>query len=136
MEALAGISMAVEPQEVVAIVGPSGCGKSTLLNIVAGLMPASSGRVYFDGAVEGGRPLSAMVFQEFACAPGARSWIMSAAAWRSRGCRRIAAGRWPESSSIWWASPGSRRSSRTSSPAGCGSAWVSRARWPWTRASS
>jgi NitT/TauT family transport system ATP-binding protein len=59
----------VEPQEVVAIVGPSGCGKSTLLNIVAGLMPASSGRAYFEGAAEGGRPLSAMVFQEFALFP-------------------------------------------------------------------
>jgi NitT/TauT family transport system ATP-binding protein len=69
VEALAGVSLAVEPQEVVAIVGPSGCGKSTLLNIVAGLMPASSGRAYFEGAAEGGRPLSAMVFQEFALFP-------------------------------------------------------------------
>jgi NitT/TauT family transport system ATP-binding protein len=69
VEALAGISMALEPQEVVAIVGPSGCGKSTLLNIVAGLLPASSGRVYCEGAVEGGRPLSAVVFQEFALFP-------------------------------------------------------------------
>ncbi len=69
VEALAGISLAVEPQEVVAIVGPSGCGKSTLLNIVAGLLSASSGRVYFEGAAEGGRPLSAVVFQEFALFP-------------------------------------------------------------------
>jgi len=69
VEALAGISLAVEPQEVVAIVGPSGCGKSTLLNIVAGLMPVSAGRVFFEGAAEGGRPLSAMVFQEFALFP-------------------------------------------------------------------
>ncbi len=69
VEALTGISLAVEPQEVVAIVGPSGCGKSTLLNIVAGLLPASSGRVYYEGSSEAGRPLSAMVFQEFALFP-------------------------------------------------------------------
>ena len=31
----------------VVIVGPSGCGKSTLLNIIAGLLPATSGRVYY-----------------------------------------------------------------------------------------
>lgn len=29
------------------VVGPSGCGKSTLLNIVAGLTPATSGRVFY-----------------------------------------------------------------------------------------
>ncbi len=69
VEALAGIAMTVEPQEVVVIVGPSGCGKSTLLNIVAGLLPASSGRVYYEGGGEAGRPLSAMVFQEFALFP-------------------------------------------------------------------
>ncbi len=69
VEALAGIAMTVEPQEVVAIVGPSGCGKSTLLNIVAGLLPASSGRAYYEGSGERGRPLSAMVFQEFALFP-------------------------------------------------------------------
>ena len=43
--ALHAIDLAVEPGEFVSIVGPSGCGKSTLLRLIAGLSPASEGRV-------------------------------------------------------------------------------------------
>ena len=43
--ALDGLSLRVEPGEVVAVVGPSGCGKSTLLEIVCGLLAPDSGRV-------------------------------------------------------------------------------------------
>jgi ABC-type lipoprotein export system ATPase subunit len=35
----------IEEKEQVAVSGPSGSGKSTLLNVIAGLLPASSGRV-------------------------------------------------------------------------------------------
>ena len=43
------ISLAVPAGAFVAIVGPSGCGKSTLLNVVAGLLPPSSGMVRVAG---------------------------------------------------------------------------------------
>jgi NitT/TauT family transport system ATP-binding protein len=43
--AVDGVSLDVAAGAFVSIVGPSGCGKSTLLNIVAGLLPASGGRV-------------------------------------------------------------------------------------------
>jgi NitT/TauT family transport system ATP-binding protein len=49
VQALADITFSVRDGEFVTIVGPSGCGKSTLLQILAGLVPASSGRVLIDG---------------------------------------------------------------------------------------
>ncbi|GAA0179161.1 ABC transporter ATP-binding protein [Clostridium sediminicola] len=47
-EALKDISFSVSQGEFISIVGPSGCGKSTLLNIIAGLLPPSSGQVVID----------------------------------------------------------------------------------------
>jgi len=69
VEALAGVSVTAESEELVAIVGPSGCGKSTLLNMVAGLLAPSAGTIAFEGELRAGRPPTAMVFQEFALFP-------------------------------------------------------------------
>lgn len=41
--------LSIEPGRFVSIIGPSGCGKSTLFNIIAGLVPPSTGRVTADG---------------------------------------------------------------------------------------
>ncbi len=42
-----GVSISVEPGEVVSIVGPNGSGKSTLLKSVVGLVEVLSGKVFF-----------------------------------------------------------------------------------------
>src|SRR5712692_5881710 len=69
LAALEDIALRVEPEEFVAVLGPSGCGKSTLLGIMAGLLPATSGQVFFEGERRDGQPLTATVFQEFALFP-------------------------------------------------------------------
>ena len=46
--AVADVTLAVEPGEVVALLGPSGCGKTTLLRAVVGLERPSAGRVCWD----------------------------------------------------------------------------------------
>jgi len=40
---IAGVSLAIPPRTVVAVVGPSGAGKTTLLNIMVGVLKADSG---------------------------------------------------------------------------------------------
>jgi polar amino acid transport system ATP-binding protein len=70
--ALAGVSLAIEPSEVVFIVGPSGSGKSTLLRCCNLLERPTSGAVIFDGRditrerrVDRIRQSIGMVFQSF-----------------------------------------------------------------------
>ncbi len=44
---LQGISLAIEPGEVVAVIGRNGVGKTTLVRSIVGLTPARSGRIVF-----------------------------------------------------------------------------------------
>jgi branched-chain amino acid transport system ATP-binding protein len=49
VEALRGISLAVEPGEVVTLLGANGAGKSTTLRTISGLIRPTNGEVWFDG---------------------------------------------------------------------------------------
>ena len=46
--AVNNFSMILEDGELVCLLGPSGCGKSTVLNMLAGILPVTSGRILFD----------------------------------------------------------------------------------------
>ena len=47
--AIDGISLVLEPQEILAITGPSGCGKSTLLAVLLGFISPQGGSVRIGG---------------------------------------------------------------------------------------
>jgi iron(III) transport system ATP-binding protein len=49
LRALDGVSLSVEPGELVCLLGHSGCGKTTLLRIAAGVEAPTTGRVLLDG---------------------------------------------------------------------------------------
>ena len=64
--AISSVDLSVAEGEFVSIVGPSGCGKSTLLQIIAGLMPASTGEVLLQGQAVAGPPAGVVyLFQQY-----------------------------------------------------------------------
>ena len=73
-EALRGVSLAVEADEVVFVIGPSGAGKSTLIRCINRLVEPDAGSVKLDGceittlapaALKRARRQMGMIFQEF-----------------------------------------------------------------------
>ena len=56
VESLRPLTFDIGNGEFLAIVGPSGCGKSTLLKMVAGLLPATQGRITLNGKTVDGPP--------------------------------------------------------------------------------
>ena len=73
VRALDGLTLHLEPGEMVALLGPSGCGKTTALRILAGLDEPTSGAVAVDGRditdVPPNKRDMGMVFQAYSLFP-------------------------------------------------------------------
>lgn len=69
---LEDITFTIEEGDFVMILGESGCGKSTFLNVLAGLLPISSGTIRVNGAdIEGPHPSRSIIFQQ----PSLLPWL-------------------------------------------------------------
>ena len=87
--AVDGLTLEVEPGELVTLLGPSGCGKTTVLNLIAGFEAPDGGTVRIDGADVAARPPHrrevGMVFQDYALFPHLTVWENVAFPLRVRG---------------------------------------------------
>jgi putative spermidine/putrescine transport system ATP-binding protein len=92
--AVDGVSLAIEPGEVVALLGPSGCGKTTLLRVIAGFVRQAGGRVLVDGTGIDHLPANqrnvGIVFQNYALFPHMTVAENVAYGLRARGQRAAA----------------------------------------------
>ncbi|MEN6419001.1 MAG: ABC transporter ATP-binding protein [Clostridiaceae bacterium] len=71
--AVQDLSLTIESGKLLTLLGPSGCGKSTVLNMISGILPASSGRIWFDDKDVTSLPPEkrnvGLVFQNYALYP-------------------------------------------------------------------
>jgi branched-chain amino acid transport system ATP-binding protein len=56
IRAVDGVSIEIPDRSITGLIGPNGAGKSTLFNVIAGLFPPTSGRVWLDGEEITGLP--------------------------------------------------------------------------------
>ena len=60
IRAVDGVTVSIAKGSITGLIGPNGAGKSTLFNVIAGLFPPTSGRVWLDGEEITGLPPHAL----------------------------------------------------------------------------
>src|SRR5690606_37613149 len=73
VEAVKGISFAVDEGEICALLGANGAGKTTTLRALSGLLPARAGTIHYDGADITGMPAHRIVELGIAHSPEGRN---------------------------------------------------------------
>ena len=73
LEILKGVSLDVQPGQVVSIIGPNGAGKSTVFKTLFGLLPARQGRVTLDGEDVTNQPPANLLRRGMAYVPQGRN---------------------------------------------------------------
>ncbi|MGI8493256.1 MAG: ATP-binding cassette domain-containing protein [Acidimicrobiales bacterium] len=99
LQVLFGVDLAVREGEIVALLGTNGAGKSSLLRAVTGLLPASGGRITFDGKDITTEATESIATRGLTMMPGGRGVFASltvsdnlrVASWQIRGDPRAAA---------------------------------------------
>jgi ABC-type branched-subunit amino acid transport system ATPase component len=77
LEILKGVSLRVEPGQIVSIIGPNGAGKSTVFKTLFGLLPARHGQVLFAGEDVTNRPPADLLRRGMAYVPQGRNVFRS-----------------------------------------------------------
>src|SRR5512135_3734578 len=72
VHALKGISLSVQPGEIVALIGANGAGKTTVLRTVSGLLRPRAGEVRIAGRSIRATPAHAVVYMGVSHAPEGR----------------------------------------------------------------
>ena len=72
IEAIKGISLAVEKGEIVTLIGANGAGKSTTLRAISGLVPIKEGTITYDGQVISGQTPQKIVSEGIGMVPEGR----------------------------------------------------------------
>jgi branched-chain amino acid transport system ATP-binding protein len=72
VQVLWDVDLAVEEQQIVALVGANGAGKTTLLRAISGMIPTRSGSITFQGREIAGMPIESIVDLGIAHVPEGR----------------------------------------------------------------
>lgn len=49
LAAVEGVTISLEPRELIGLIGPNGSGKTTIFNLISGIFPLTSGRILLNG---------------------------------------------------------------------------------------
>lgn len=72
IQALKGISLEINPGEIVTVIGANGAGKTTTLKAICGLVNITSGKIYFQGKDITNKPTSDIIWAGIAMVPEGR----------------------------------------------------------------